>query len=34
VNAAASLATTDYVAYLNDDMYVCPDWDDPSAHGG
>ncbi|MCK6611508.1 MAG: glycosyltransferase [Bacteroidia bacterium] len=27
VNAAASLAQTDYILYLNDDMYVCPDWD-------
>ncbi|MFT4031864.1 MAG: glycosyltransferase [Siphonobacter sp.] len=26
-NAAASLAYTDYILYLNDDMYVCPDWD-------
>jgi GT2 family glycosyltransferase len=28
VNAAASLATTDHVLYLNDDMYVCPGWDE------
>jgi GT2 family glycosyltransferase len=27
VNAAAALATTDYILYLNDDMYVCPEWD-------
>jgi glycosyltransferase involved in cell wall biosynthesis len=27
VNAAASLATADYIVYMNDDMYVCPDWD-------
>ena len=27
VNSAASLATTDYIVYMNDDMYVCPDWD-------
>ena len=27
VNAAAALAKTDYILYLNDDMYVCPDWD-------
>jgi len=27
LNAARSLAKTDYIAYLNDDMYVCPDWD-------
>ncbi len=27
VNTAASLAATDYIVYLNDDMYACPDWD-------
>ncbi len=27
VNAAAALAKTDYILYLNDDMYVCPGWD-------
>lgn len=27
VNAAVALAKTDYILYLNDDMYVCPDWD-------
>lgn len=27
MNAAASLAYTDYIAYLNDDMYCCPGWD-------
>jgi len=27
VNSAALLAGTDYIVYLNDDMYVCPDWD-------
>jgi len=27
VNSAALLASTDYIVYLNDDMYVCPDWD-------
>lgn len=27
VNAAATLAKTDYLVYMNDDMYVCPDWD-------
>jgi glycosyltransferase involved in cell wall biosynthesis len=27
VNAAASLARTDYLVYMNDDMYVCPGWD-------
>ena len=26
-NAAASLARTDYLVYINDDMYVAPDWD-------
>jgi len=27
LNAAANLATTDILVYMNDDMYVCPDWD-------
>ncbi len=27
VNAAAAQARTNYILYLNDDMYVCPDWD-------
>jgi len=27
VNAAASLARTDYLVYMNDDMYACPGWD-------
>ena len=27
VNMAAALATTDYIVYMNDDMYVCPGWD-------
>jgi len=27
INSAASLARTKYIAYLNDDMYVLPDWD-------
>ena len=27
INAAASLARTPFVVYLNDDMYVCPGWD-------
>ncbi len=27
MNAGASLARTPYLVYLNDDMYVCPDWD-------
>jgi glycosyltransferase involved in cell wall biosynthesis len=27
VNIAAALAKTEYILYLNDDMYVCPDWD-------
>jgi len=27
LNAAASLARTDYVLYMNDDMYTCPNWD-------
>lgn len=29
LNAAATLATTDYIAFINDDMYVLPDWDRP-----
>ncbi len=27
LNSAAQLAATDQIVYLNDDMYVCPDWD-------
>lgn len=27
VNEAGGLATMDYVVYMNDDMYVCPEWD-------
>lgn len=27
VNTAAALATTTYILYCHDDMYVCPDWD-------
>ena len=27
MNAAVSLARTDYIVYINDDMYVAPDWD-------
>lgn len=27
VNEAAMHATQDYILYLNDDMYCCPDWD-------
>ena len=27
VNLAAAKANADYIAYINDDMYVCPDWD-------
>ena len=27
LNAAAGLAKTGYILYLNDDMYVCPEWD-------
>ena len=27
LNAAYSLAKTDLIAYFNDDMYACPDWD-------
>lgn len=27
VNMAAGIATQDYIVYMNDDMYVCPEWD-------
>jgi len=27
VNAAVGMAIADYLVYINDDMYVCPDWD-------
>ena len=27
VNAARPLVRTDYILYMNDDMYVCPGWD-------
>ena len=27
LNAMRSLVDTDYIVYLNDDMYVCPGWD-------
>lgn len=27
VNASATLATTSYIVYMNDDMYACPGWD-------
>lgn len=27
VNAAATLARTDWIVYMNDDMYPCPGWD-------
>jgi glycosyltransferase involved in cell wall biosynthesis len=27
MNMAGALARHDYVVYMNDDMYVCPDWD-------
>lgn len=27
MNAMAKLVKTDYILYLNDDMYVCPKWD-------
>jgi GT2 family glycosyltransferase len=27
VNAAAQLALADYIVYMNDDMYVCQNWD-------
>ncbi|MGC4059066.1 MAG: glycosyltransferase [Chitinophagaceae bacterium] len=28
VNQAAALAAHDYIVYMNDDMYVCPGWDE------
>ncbi|MBU1821810.1 MAG: glycosyltransferase [Bacteroidetes bacterium] len=28
LNQSAALATCDYLLYLNDDMYVCPGWDE------
>jgi glycosyltransferase involved in cell wall biosynthesis len=28
VNLAAAMAHTQYIAYINDDMYVCPKWDE------
>ena len=27
VNLAAEKATTDYILYCHDDMYLCPNWD-------
>lgn len=27
LNAARSLAKSDYLVFVNDDMYLCPDWD-------
>lgn len=27
LNVCSALATTDYIVYLNDDMYLCPGWD-------
>jgi len=29
LNAAYSLAKSDYILYMNDDMYACPNWDVP-----
>lgn len=29
LNCCRSLATTNYLLYINDDMYVCPNWDKP-----
>jgi glycosyltransferase involved in cell wall biosynthesis len=29
LNSCRNLATTEYLLYINDDMYVCPDWDKP-----
>jgi glycosyltransferase involved in cell wall biosynthesis len=28
LNIASSIASTEYIAYVNDDMYLCPGWDD------
>lgn len=28
LNGLRSLATTDYILFMNDDMYVCPGWDE------
>ena len=28
LNISSALAVTDYIAYMNDDMYVCPGWDE------
>lgn len=27
MNAMGKMATTDYILYMNDDMYACPNWD-------
>lgn len=27
LNYCRSIATTDYIVYMNDDMYACPEWD-------
>lgn len=29
MNAAVALASTNQIVYINDDMYVCPGWDQP-----
>ncbi len=29
LNSCRTLATTNYLLYINDDMYVCPNWDQP-----
>ena len=29
LNSCRTLANTNYLLYINDDMYVCPDWDKP-----
>ncbi len=29
LNSCRNLASTEYLLYINDDMYVCPDWDKP-----
>lgn len=32
VNTAAAIATTDYILYCHDDMYLCPKWDEHFHH--
>jgi glycosyltransferase involved in cell wall biosynthesis len=32
LNSCRRLADTDYIMYMNDDMYVCPGWDEALVH--